>query len=93
MAAEVEKEYLSSLADLSCNSKPLINMLTLLAEENEANAPVIVQSIEKHLLKTDYKLPCLYLMDSILKNVAKRYVELFTQNIVSTFAGVFEKVT
>ena len=51
MAEEVEKEYLSSLKDLSANCKPLINMLTLLAEENEANAPVIVQTIEKHLMQ------------------------------------------
>ena len=45
------------------------------------------------LLQTEHKLPCLYLMDSILKNVGKQYLQLFTQNIVSTFAGVFEKVT
>jgi hypothetical protein len=34
----------------------------------------------------------LYLIDSIVKNVGDVYTSLFTQNIVSTFCGVFEKV-
>ena len=45
----IGEEYASSLADLTVNSKPLINMLTMLAEENAATAPVIVKVIEKHL--------------------------------------------
>lgn len=48
-AREIETEYLSSLADLNVNSKPLINMLTILAEENLDYAPIIVNAVEKHL--------------------------------------------
>lgn len=51
---EVGEEYLSSLADLNVNSKPLINMLTILAEENIQHAPVIVQAIEQHLAKVKF---------------------------------------
>jgi hypothetical protein len=43
------EEYASSLADLTVNSKPLINMLTMLAEENVDHADTIVKVIEKHL--------------------------------------------
>ncbi len=32
------------------------------------------------------------MIDSIVKNVGQDYPNLFTQNIVSTFCGVFEKV-
>lgn len=46
---EVEEEYLSSLMDLNVNSKPLINMLTMLAEDNLECSPVIVRAIEKHI--------------------------------------------
>lgn len=53
---EVGEEYLSSLADLNVNSKPLINMLTILAEENIQHAPVIVQAIEHHLAKVKFML-------------------------------------
>lgn len=51
VAKEVAQEYASSLADLTVNSKPLINMLTMLAEENAHHAAAIVQAVEKHLLK------------------------------------------
>ncbi|XP_071452534.1 uncharacterized protein Pcf11 isoform X2 [Hetaerina americana] len=94
MSKEVADEYASSLADLTVNSKPLINMLTILAEENIDHAPAIVQAVEKHLTKVmpEIKLPVLYLIDSIVKNVGRAYVSLFTQNIVSTFCSVFVKV-
>lgn len=49
MEDEVIDEYQSSLKDLTQNSKPLINMLTMLAEDNEHFAPQIVQVIETHL--------------------------------------------
>lgn len=48
---EIKAEYASSLADLKFNSKPLINVLTMLAEENAPNAGVIVEAIETHLAK------------------------------------------
>lgn len=40
----------------------------------------------------DVKLPILYLIDSIVKNVGVKYKQLFAQNIVNMFCGVFEKV-
>lgn len=94
MAKGVAEEYSSSLADLTVNSKPLINMLTMLAEDYREHSPTIVRTVEAHLQKVpgDIKLPVLYLIDSIVKNVGKEYVSLFTQNIVSTFCSVFEQV-
>lgn len=39
------------------------------------------------------KLPVLYLIDSIIKNVANGpYLKLFMHNITNTFCAVFEKV-
>ena len=49
--ARVAEEYLSSLSDLNCNSKPLINMLTMLADENINYAPVIVNVVQNHIAK------------------------------------------
>lgn len=48
---EVAEEYSNALADLNINSKPLINMLTMLADENSPYAPIIVQCIERQLHK------------------------------------------
>ncbi|XP_057662114.1 pre-mRNA cleavage complex 2 protein Pcf11 isoform X5 [Diorhabda carinulata] len=91
---EIKAEYSSSLADLTFNSKPLINVLTMLADENSPNANVIVEAIEEHLSKvhTDVKLPILYLIDCIVKNVGGTYTSLFSKNIVTTFIGVFKAV-
>lgn len=48
---EIKEEYTSSLADLTFNSKPLISVLTMLAEENIQHASDIVEAIETHLAK------------------------------------------
>ena len=41
---------------------------------------------------SEIKLPVLYLIDSIVKNVNRDYLSLFSKNIVNTFCDVFEKV-
>lgn len=51
---EITDEYISSLSDLTINSKPLINMLTMLADDNVEHAPAIVQAVETHLQKVTY---------------------------------------
>ncbi|KAL0879180.1 hypothetical protein ABMA27_002970 [Loxostege sticticalis] len=94
MSKEIAEEYASSLADLTVNSKPLINMLTILAEENIDHAGVIVETVEKHLEKVnpDIKLPVLYLVDSIIKNVGGAYTQKFSQSIVNMFTRTFKQV-
>ncbi|KAM9321154.1 pre-mRNA cleavage complex 2 protein Pcf11 [Gastrophryne carolinensis] len=99
MAADVAREdacreYQSSLEDLTFNSKPHINMLTILAEENLQFAKDIVTLIEAQIAKapSTEKLPVMYLMDSIVKNVGRDYVAAFAKNVVTTFVIVFEKV-
>ncbi|KAG5844329.1 hypothetical protein ANANG_G00161350 [Anguilla anguilla] len=88
------REYLSSLEDLTFNSKPHINMLTILAEENLHFAKDIVAIIEAQIAKAPpaEKLPVLYLVDSIVKNVGGEYLDVFAKNLVSSFICVFEKV-
>ncbi|CAL8265594.1 unnamed protein product [Merluccius merluccius] len=88
------REYQSSLEDLTFNSKPHINMLTILAEENLHFAKDIVAIIEAQIIKapSSEKLPVLYLVDSIVKNVGGEYLAVFAKNLVTSFICVFEKV-
>ncbi|XP_030636860.1 pre-mRNA cleavage complex 2 protein Pcf11 isoform X2 [Chanos chanos] len=88
------REYQSSLEDLTFNSKPHINMLTILAEENLHFAKDIVAIIEAQIIKAPpaEKLPVLYLVDSIVKNVGGEYLDVFAKNLVTSFICVFEKV-
>ncbi|XP_060681980.1 pre-mRNA cleavage complex 2 protein Pcf11 isoform X4 [Hemiscyllium ocellatum] len=92
--ADACKEYQSSLEDLTFNSKPHINNLTILAEENLKYSPEIVKLIEAQITKApaSEKLPVMYLMDSIVKNVGGSYISLFAQNLSPIFSSVFEKV-
>lgn len=48
---ESAAEFASSLRDLTTNSKPLISMLTMLADESREHAGKIVEAIE-HYLRT-----------------------------------------
>ncbi|KAM9332766.1 LOW QUALITY PROTEIN: pre-mRNA cleavage complex 2 protein Pcf11-like [Pholidichthys leucotaenia] len=88
------REYQSSLEDLTFNSKPHINMLTVLAEENLSFTKDIVAIIEAQISKVppEQKLPVLYLVDSIVKNVGGEYLEVFAKNLIASFICVFEKV-
>lgn len=70
---EVAEEYSNALADLNVNSKPLINMLTMLAEENSAFAPIIVQCIERQL----HKVFKLYNSNEYFNVITRGYVSLF----------------
>ncbi|XP_039265316.2 uncharacterized protein LOC120340977 isoform X1 [Styela clava] len=92
MARAVIDDYRTSLEDLTFNSKPHINALTMLAEEYLPHADVIVRLIEAKLNKapSNGKLPLMYLMDSIVKNVKKNYVPLFAENLVKSFNTTFD---
>ena len=56
------EEYKSSLEDLTFNSKPLISMLTMLADDNRDYSPQIVQVIESRIKKVDN-----FVVDKILR--------------------------
>jgi hypothetical protein len=42
----VDEEKVSSLSDLTMHTNPLINMLTVLADENNVHTPVIVEAVK-----------------------------------------------
>ncbi|KAG0205095.1 hypothetical protein BGX28_003195 [Mortierella sp. GBA30] len=86
--------YRSELASLTFNSKPIITSLTIAAGENISAAKVIVQTIEERLRTAppNQKLPTLYLIDSIIKNVGGRYLSLFGRTIVNMFLEAYAVV-
>lgn len=47
----VKEDYASTLGELTFNSKPHINMLTMLADDNKEYASDVVKVIQAHLRK------------------------------------------
>ena len=89
------RDYENALKDLVFNSKPIISSLTMIAEDylGVNNGPKkIAELILERILTVDdtQKLPVLYLIDSICKNIGKDYIESFEPDIVSIFKHVFE---
>ncbi|KAI8928238.1 hypothetical protein BC831DRAFT_412011 [Entophlyctis helioformis] len=90
----VRQDYRASLADLTFNSKPIITSLTIIAQENIACASVIAQVIadQIRLAPPKQKIPVMYLMDSILKNIGGVYKDYFAKTLVATFTTAYASV-
>ncbi|CAG8603750.1 418_t:CDS:10 [Ambispora leptoticha] len=90
----VRHEYRAQLAELTFNSKPIITNLTIIAQENIHVARAIVQAIEDQIKASlpPQKLPVLYLLDSISKNVGGVYITLFSHNLLHTFIDAYHAV-
>lgn len=82
---QVRRDYMSSLSELTFNSKPIINTLTIIAGENPGFAITFVKAIKEHFSKTKHKLPALYLIDSICKNHGSEYVSYFLPCVADMF--------
>ncbi|KAF3940679.1 hypothetical protein ABW19_dt0200392 [Dactylella cylindrospora] len=91
---ELAEDYKSSLEDLSVNSRWEITNLTVIAKENIHAAQAISKVIEEHIQKTPpaRKLPALYLLDSIAKNVGTPYTLFFGRNLYRTFMDAYTLV-
>ena len=83
---------ITSLLEVITIEKCMIELVTqVVKEETKANQKDIVKDIEDRLkkVKPDQMLPIMYLIDSIIKNIGGPYIELFQQNLVSTFTNIF----
>ncbi|GAA5814611.1 hypothetical protein MFLAVUS_008110 [Mucor flavus] len=87
----VRRNYRSALSELTFNSKPIITNLTIMAQENQGAASIIVREIENQLRNNapGQKLPVLYLIDSICKNVGGSFITNFARNMVSIFLDAY----
>lgn len=50
-AEEIKQDYLSSLSELTFNSRPIIQNLTIIAQENINFAEAITKAMEEHIAK------------------------------------------
>ncbi|KAL8946296.1 MAG: hypothetical protein Q9222_007286 [Ikaeria aurantiellina] len=91
---QVVEDYKSSLADLTVNNKHEINLLTVIASDYISKAVELSRVLEHHILNVspNRKLPALYVLDSIAKNVGGAYIRCLGQNLYRIFMSAYSLV-
>ncbi|GAB7345384.1 hypothetical protein MBLNU457_3728t1 [Dothideomycetes sp. NU457] len=91
---EVAADFQDSLDDLKINDRYMISNLTIIAKENIEHAQALSKTLESHIRKSTptRKLPALYLLDSIVKNVGSPYTIYLGRNLFSTFFDAYTLV-
>lgn len=80
--------YNSHLKTLTFNSKPIITNLTVIAHDHVARmSAVVAKCLDDHIMQShpSIRLPALYTLDSISKNIGHPYTQLWSSRIIPIF--------
>ncbi|KAM0714032.1 hypothetical protein Q7P37_010996 [Cladosporium fusiforme] len=90
----VAEDFADSLRDLTQNNRYEISNLTIIAKESTEHAQAISKALESHIKTATptQKLPALYVLDSIVKNVGTPYTVYLGRGLYSTYMEAYTLV-
>ncbi|KAI1083911.1 hypothetical protein F5B20DRAFT_357687 [Whalleya microplaca] len=90
----VARDFREALEDIQSNARYEIQNLTLIARENTEHALAISGALQEHIKRAPphKKLPALYVLDSIVKNVGTPYTLFFGRKLYQTFMDAYASV-
>ncbi|KAK5949763.1 mRNA 3' end processing factor [Knufia fluminis] len=93
-AEEIAADYRAALEDLFTNTAAQIGTLTAVAKDNIEHAQAISAALTAHIKKAPpaRKLPALYVLDSLLKNIRSPYTVYLASNLHETFMLAYSQV-
>ncbi|KIY67934.1 hypothetical protein CYLTODRAFT_422057 [Cylindrobasidium torrendii FP15055 ss-10] len=79
--------FATRLQELTVNSRPIIQGLSMMASDNTQYANIVSDCLQSHIRRVQpwAKLPALYLLDMISKNIHDPYARLFASFIIPVF--------
>lgn len=88
------RDYATRLAELTINSRPIIQTLSMIAQEYSKWAEIVAQCLEAHIRRVPpwIKLPGFYLLDAISKNVYDPYTRHFAPFVIGLFLETYQQV-
>ncbi|KAF9476504.1 hypothetical protein BDN70DRAFT_882335 [Pholiota conissans] len=93
-ADSFRRDFSSRLSELTFNSRPAIQQLSMCAQDGARYAGIVAQCLEAHIRRVPpwMKLPAFYLLDAISKNVYEPYARQFSSFVVSLFLETYPVV-